>query len=98
MKYKFIPVDNNINKAIAFANTLDSNNIKNVQRIKQKPFYIETLDAVKMLQNEGWLIKGVAEQRGNSRKITSNYVQMHHPDFSIVDKKGKTEALSSITI
>ena len=52
MKYKFIPVDNNIDKAIAFANTLDSNNIKNVQRIKQKPFYIETLDVVKQLQNE----------------------------------------------
>jgi hypothetical protein len=98
MKYKFIPVDNNIDKAIAFANTLDSNNIKNVQRIKQKPFYIETLDAVKMLQNEGWQIKGVAEQRNSGRKITSNYVQMQHPDFSILDKKGKTEALASITL
>ena len=98
MKYKFIPVDNDINKAIAFANSLDVNNIKNVQRIKQKPFYIETLDAVKMLQNEGWLLKGVAEQRNSGRKISSNYVQMHHPDFSILDKKGKTEALASITI
>ena len=98
MKYKFIPVDNNIDKAIAFANTLDSNNIKNVQRIKQKPFYIPTLDAVEMLQNDGWLIKGVAEQRAGSRKIKSNYVQMQHPDFSILDKKGQTEALASITI
>lgn len=98
MRYKFIPVDNNINKAIAFANTLDSNNIKNVQKIKQKPFYIPTLDAVEMLQKDGWLIKGVAEQRGKGRKISSNYVQMQHPDFSILDKKGKTEALASITI
>lgn len=98
MKYKFIPVDNDINKAIAFANTLDSNNIKNVQRIKQKPFYIPTLDTVEMLQNDGWLIKGVAEQRGKGRKISSNFVQMQHPDFSILDKKGKTEALASITI
>ena len=98
MKYKFIPVDNNINKAIAFANTLDVNNIKNIQKIKQKPFYIPTLDAVEMLQKDGWLIKGVAEQRGKGRKISSNYVQMQHPDFSILDKKGKTEALASITI
>jgi len=98
MRYKFIPVDNNINKAIAFANTLDSNNIKNVQRIKQKPFYIPTLDAVEMLQKDGWLIKGVAEQRNSGRKVSSNYVQMQHPDFSILDKKGKTEALASITI
>jgi hypothetical protein len=98
MRYKFIPVDNNIDKAIAFANTLDSNNIKNVQRIKQRPFYIETLDAVKMFQDEGWLLKGVAEQRGRNRKISSNYIQMQHPDFSILDKNGKTEALASITI
>jgi hypothetical protein len=35
MKEKFIPVNNNIDKAIAFANTLDSNNIRNIQKIKQ---------------------------------------------------------------
>lgn len=98
MKYKFIPVDDNINKAVAFANTLDSNNIKNVQRIKQKPFYIPTIEVIGMLQNDGWLLKGVAEQRGNNRKISSNYVQMHHPDFSLKNKLGKTEAVSSLTI
>ena len=98
MKYKFIPVDNDINKAIAFANTLDPNNIKNVQRIKQKPFYIETLDVVQQLQNEGWQLKGVAEQRGANRKISSNYAQLHHPDFAVLNKKGKTEAFASITV
>jgi hypothetical protein len=98
MKYKFIPVDNNINKAIAFANTLDSNNIKNIQRIKQKPFYIPTAEVIGMLQNDGWLLKGVAEQRGKNRKISTNYVQMHHPDFSLKNKQGKTEAISSLTI
>jgi hypothetical protein len=98
MKYKFIPVDNDINKAIAFANTLDVNNIKNVQRIKQKPFYIDTLDVIQQLQNEGWQLKGVAEQRGTNRKITSNFAQLHHPDFNVLNNKGKTEALASITI
>jgi hypothetical protein len=98
MKYKFIPVDNNIDKAIAFANTLDSNNIKNVQRIKQRPFYIPTSDVVQMLQKDGWLLKGVAEQRGHNRKISSNYVQMHHPDFELKNSKGKMEAISSLTI
>ncbi len=98
MKYKFIPVDNDINKAIAFANTLDSNNVKNIQRIKQKPFYIDTLDVIQQLQNEGWILKGVAEQRGTNRKITSNFAQLHHPDFSVLNNKGKTEALASITI
>jgi hypothetical protein len=98
MKYKFIPVDNDINKAIAFANTLDVNNIKNVQRIKQKPFYIETLDVVEMLQNEGFKLKGVAEQRGKSRKIDSHYLDLHHPDFKMYDRKGNIESLFTIKL
>lgn len=98
MKNKFIPVDNDLNKAIAFANTLDNNNIRNVQRIKQKEFYIPTLDVVTKLQDEGWKLSGVAEQRGKNRKITNNYVQLQHPDFAVQNNKGKDEAYTSITI
>lgn len=98
MKYKFIPVDNNINKAVAFANTLDANNIKNVQRIKTKDFYIPTIEIIERLQKEGWVVKGVAEHRGKNRKITTNYAQLHHPDFELLNKKGKSEAVSSLTI
>ena len=98
MRNKFIPVDNDLNKAIAFANTLDNNNIRNVQRIKQKEFYIPTLDVITKLQDEGWRISGVAEQRGKNRKITSNYVQLQHPDFAVQNNKGKDEAFTSITL
>jgi hypothetical protein len=98
MRNKFIPVDNDLNKAIAFANTLDNNNIRNVQRIKQKEFYIPTLDIVTKLQDEGWRLSGVAEQRGKNRKITSNYVQLQHPDFAVQNSKGKNEAYTSITL
>jgi hypothetical protein len=98
MKYKFIPVDNNIDKAIAFANSLDVNNIRNVQKIKTREFYIPTLDVITKLQHEGWQLKGVDEQRGKNRKISSNYVQMHHPDFAVKNSKGKDEAYTSITI
>ena len=99
MKYKFIPVNNDLNKAKAFANTLDPNYISKVQRIKQKEFYIPTIDVVQKLQKEGWMINGVDEQRNKkSRKITNNYVQMTHPDFAIKNKQGKDEAYSSITI
>ena len=98
MKNKFISVNNDLNKAIAFANTLDNNNIRNVQLIKQKEFYIPTLDVVTKLQDEGWRLSGVAEQRGKNRKITNNYVQLQHPDFAIKNNKGKDEAYTSITI
>jgi len=99
MKYKFIPVNNDLNKAVAFANTLDSNYIKKTQRIKQTEFYIPNIDVVQKLQNEGSMINGVDEQRNNkTRKITNNYVQMTHPDFAVKNSKGKDEAYSSITI
>jgi hypothetical protein len=96
---KFIPINNNsVNKAIAFAPTLDVNNIKNVQKIKMKEFYIPTIEVVTKLQDEGWQLTGVNEFRGNNRKIINNFVQMQHPDFSIKNAKGQSEALSSITI
>jgi hypothetical protein len=69
-----------------------------VQRIKQKEFYIPTLDVITKLQDEGWKISGVAEQRGKNRKITSNYVQLQHPDFAVQNSKGKNEAFTSITL
>ena len=98
MRNKFIQVDNDLNKAIAFANSLDNNNIINVQKIKQKEFYIPTLDLVTKLQNEGWRLSGVAEHRARNRKITNNYIQMQHPDFAVQNKQGKNEAFTSITL
>lgn len=98
LKRNFIHVGNDLNKAIAFANTLDNNNILNVQRIKQKEFYIPTLDVVSKLQNEGWEINSVAEQRGKGRKIIHNFVRLQHPDFAIKNDKGKDEALLSLTV
>ena len=98
MKNKFIPVDNDLNKAIAFANTLDNNNVRNIQRINQTEFYIPTLDVVTKLQDEGWQLSGVAEHRSKNRKVTNNYVQLQHPDFAVQNNKGKNEAYTSITL
>jgi hypothetical protein len=98
MNYKFIPVNNNLDKARAFANSLDNNFITNVQKIKQKDFYIPTLDVVQKLQTEGWKIQGVDEVRAKNRKIVNNYVQMQHPDFAVKNSKGQDEAIASLTI
>tara|TARA_R110000803_G_scaffold39744_3_gene85743 strand:+ start:820 stop:1572 length:753 start_codon:yes stop_codon:yes gene_type:complete len=99
MQYKFIPVDNNLDKAEAFANTLNNSNIRNVQKIIQPESYIKTLDVIERFQNEGWLLKGVSEQRGKSnRKVTHNFAQLHHPDFDIKTKVGGIDSVASITI
>ena len=101
-KTSFIPVQNDLNKAIAFANSLDNNNITQRLRIKQSDNYIQTIDVVKSLQTEGWQIRGVGEDRGLNKKIAHNYVQMIHPDFKIdyVGSKKKLggEAVSSLNI
>lgn len=99
MRKKFIEVGNDERKAIAFANSLDMNYLKNVQKVKVKDHYVPTLEVVNKLKNEGWKINGVAEIRNKkSRKIQENIVQMQHPDFAIKNALGKDEAFSSLTI
>jgi len=99
MKYKFIQVNNDLNKAEAFANTLNNSNILNVQNIIQPQSYIKTIDVIERFQSEGWVLKGVSEQRDKkSRKITHNFAQLHHPDFDIKTKMGGHDSLASITI
>ena len=46
MKNSYIPVNNSIDKALAFAPTLSESFRKNNQRISTKPKYIETIDVV----------------------------------------------------
>ena len=94
MKNRFIPVNNNIDKTIAFAPSLDQKFIKS-NDIKQTPIYIQTIDIVENLQNQGWKINGVCEQRSKNRKISNHYVKLEHPDFTI-QHKGKTEGLANM--
>jgi hypothetical protein len=98
MKYKFIPVNNNLDKAVAFANSLDNNFVVNQQKIKQKPNYINPLEIVKILQEDGWELKGVDEHRNNRRQIVSHYLDLQHPDFTIKDINGNGTSLASIKI
>lgn len=96
MKNHFIPVNNNIDKAIAFAQSLDQNFIKN-NKIKQSPVYIKTVDILENLQGQGWLINGVCESKNKNRKVANHFVRLEHPDFTI-KSKNKTEGVSNLYI
>ena len=96
MKNSFIPVNNNIDKTIAFAPSLDQKFIKS-NNIKQTPIYIPTIGVIENLQNQGWKINGVCEQRSKNRKISNHYVKLEHPDFTI-QHKGKTEGLANLYV
>jgi hypothetical protein len=98
MKYKFIPVNNDLDKAVAFANSLDNDFVVNQQKIQQKTNYINPLEVVKILQNDGWQLKGVDEHRNSRKQIVSHFLDLQHPDFTIKDIRGKGTSLASIRI
>jgi cell fate (sporulation/competence/biofilm development) regulator YlbF (YheA/YmcA/DUF963 family) len=96
MKNSFIPVNNSIDKMLAFAPTL-SQSYRKSQLIKSVPNYIETADMIIDLQKTGWKIEGVCENRDKkTRQISNNYVKLHHPDLTMKNNKGQTECLSNI--
>ena len=93
----FIPLDNNIDKLIAFTPSLDKN-WRDSQRIKSKPYQVETLDAIKQFQDNGWRISGANQTRKKNRQISSHSIKMEHPDLIIRNDKGQREAVSNILI
>jgi len=96
MKNSFIPVNNNIDKMLAFAPSL-SQSYRKSQLIKSVPNYIETADVVSDLQKEGWKIGGVCETKNNkTRHISHNYAKLYHPDLTMKNNKGETECLSNV--
>jgi hypothetical protein len=98
MKNKFIPVNNDLDKAIAFANTFDTNNIRDIHRMNPPNTFINPLSVAELLQNEGWELQGVAEQRNKRRQVSSQYLRMQHPDLRVNDVKGNSDSVATIVI
>ena len=96
-KSRIIPLNNDVNKLMAFIPSLDKGWRDN-QRIKSKEYQIETLDAIEGFQKEGWKINGAYEQRGKDRRISSHMIKMQHPDFNIKNDKNQTEAIATLNI
>lgn len=100
MKNHFISV-NNIEKAIAFAPSLDSKYRERIQLTKTKKDYLETIDIIQALAKEGWEVEGVCESRGSNRIINSQYVKLFNPDISLMNGKtmeGKTNIILTNSI
>ena len=99
MKNSYIPVNNSIDKALAFAPTLSEAFRKTNQRITTKPKYIETIDTIENLMKKGWNIDGVCENRNKSSfKIDSHFVKMSHPDLTMKTTSGKDEGIANLYI
>jgi len=97
-KKQFITLNNNIDKLIAFTPSLDKHYRTN-QMVSSKPFQIETLDVIENLQDKGWKIKGSYQNLNpKTKQIKDHTIKMEHPDFSMLNSKGKTEAIANLTI
>lgn len=96
MKNSFIPVNNDFNKAMAFAPSL-TQEFRDKNMIKQKPHYIETVNVIEGLQDQGWEIHSVCEQRGSNRKVSNHFVKLKHPDFTLSNKNSK-EGIANILL
>jgi hypothetical protein len=59
---------------------------------------VESLDAVREFQRQGWNIAGAYEQRAKNRKVSSHFIKMEHPDFTINNSKGQAEAVATMNI
>ena len=93
-----IPLNNDINKLSAFIPSLDSS-WRASQRINSKPNMVESLDAVREFQRQGWNIAGAYEQRNKqNRKVGSHFIRMEHPDFRVTDSKGNVDAVATMNI
>jgi len=93
-----IPLNNDINKLSVFIPSLDKD-WRASQRINSKATMVESLDAVREFQRQGWNIAGAYEQRNkNNRKVGSHFIKMEHPDFQIKNSKGQTEAVATMNI
>ena len=93
-----IPLNNDINKVSAFIPSLDKD-WRASQRINSKATMVESLDAVREFQRQGWNIAGAYEQRNKqNRKVGSHFIRMEHPDFKVTNSKGKIDAVATMNI
>lgn len=85
---RFIPINDDVNKLVAFAPSL-TKDWRDNQRISSKSYQIETMDALVSLRKEGWKISGVNQATDKYRRIKEHTVKLNHPDFSMRNGNAK---------
>ncbi len=93
----YIPVQNNLKKAIAFAPSLEEGYFSKM-RMQRPVGYINPLATIETLQKEGWFLESVAEQRNSDRKVELSQVRMYHPDIAMKKPNGQVEGTSNLYV
>lgn len=94
MNQRFIPLNNSIDKAIAFAPSLGKDFHKDYKVIRPKN-YVDSIGAVEKLQNQGWFLEGITEEYNQEMKPTGHQIKMFNPDITM--KNSESVANTYIT-
>ena len=104
MNYKgistYIPVYDNIDKAIAFAPSLDTNYLKKLN-LNTNPNYVPTMELIEPLRKDNWKISHVAQIRDKKTdKVKSHFIKLFHPEMgsSLKIEKGGGDTIPNIII
>lgn len=93
----FIPVNNDLGKALAFAPSLREDYHKDYKLSKPSNF-INSIEAVKLLQKEGWIMDGISEQF-DQRKATGHFIKMTNEDIKMGNEaKANIYIINDITV
>ena len=82
---------------LAFAPSLREDYFAKVHAPQPRNF-INPLETVQSLQQEGWQIEGVSERYGSNRKVDMHQVRMWHPDIAMKAPSGKIEGTSNLYV
>lgn len=93
----YIPVQNDLKKAIAFAPSLERDYFRRTRMVEPKGF-IEPVSTLEKLQKEGWYIEGVAESKNRDLKSENVNIRLYHPDIAMVKSNGTIEGTSNLYI
>lgn len=91
----YIPVDNNLKKAVAFAPSLERDYFRKTHMVEPAGF-IEPIMTLEKLQSEGWIVEGVAETKNRDRKVEETHIRLYNPDIAMVKPNGKIEGTSNL--
>lgn len=86
-KQNFVPLNNNLDKALAFAPSLREDFHKDF-KVKRPQNMVDSLEAVKKLQAEGWVLDGITEDKNELLKPVGHQIKLSHPDIRLGKEDG----------
>ena len=93
----YIPVQNNLKKAMAFAPAMEPDYFTKHRMVQPKGF-INPVETIERLQDEGWFLESVAQKLNSDRRAESVQARLYHPDITMRKPSGVIEGTSNLYV